>query len=282
MPEYKNRESLLLKDLTPEKLHKIIKYTIVSVLFLWAGSAVIIYLLSCNWSERGTFGDMFGAINALFSGLAFGGVVLAILLQSKELEYQRDELRETREEIRGQKEQLEMQNATMNTQLFENTFFQMMRYKIDLVNSMEHIEKKGLKATKGQKVLNHFYYELRMFFHGLKNDSQWASRANSFFYQVANTYMFDINTYFNNISNILSFIDRKGPESNDEKILYAQILASQMTKDEMYLLFYYCVTDYANPHLKELIEKYSFFKDIQPTEMFAETHINAFSKKAFS
>ena len=45
-----------------------------------------------QWSERGTFGDMFGAVNALFSGLAFVGVIIAILLQRQELQLQRTEL----------------------------------------------------------------------------------------------------------------------------------------------------------------------------------------------
>jgi hypothetical protein len=33
--------------------------------------------------DRGTFGDMFGGINALFSGFAFAGVVFAIFLQKE-------------------------------------------------------------------------------------------------------------------------------------------------------------------------------------------------------
>ncbi|MEN9677081.1 MAG: hypothetical protein RIS76_2977 [Verrucomicrobiota bacterium] len=48
----------------------------------------------------GAFGDMFGLANALFSGLAFAGVIFAILLQRQELALQREELQETREEMR--------------------------------------------------------------------------------------------------------------------------------------------------------------------------------------
>jgi hypothetical protein len=44
----------------------------------------------------GTFGDQFGAANALFSGLALAGVILAVLLQTIELKYQRAELANTR------------------------------------------------------------------------------------------------------------------------------------------------------------------------------------------
>ena len=31
-------------------------------------------------TDRGAFGDMFGAVNALFSGLALAGVVIAIFM----------------------------------------------------------------------------------------------------------------------------------------------------------------------------------------------------------
>lgn len=33
-----------------------------------------------NENTRGTFGDQFGAVNALFSGLAFAGLIYTIVL----------------------------------------------------------------------------------------------------------------------------------------------------------------------------------------------------------
>lgn len=50
--------------------------------------------------ELGQFGDMFGAVNTLFSGLAFAGIIYTILLQRNELALQRVELSETREELK--------------------------------------------------------------------------------------------------------------------------------------------------------------------------------------
>lgn len=41
--------------------------------------------------NAGQFGDMFGAVNALFSGLAFAGVVYAIFLQQQSIEAQRQD-----------------------------------------------------------------------------------------------------------------------------------------------------------------------------------------------
>ncbi len=67
------------------------------VIGLWAGSGYLLYDIPSD--ARGTFGDMFGAVNALFSGLAFLGVVYAILLQRQELILQRQELAATRQEL---------------------------------------------------------------------------------------------------------------------------------------------------------------------------------------
>ncbi|OCK42684.1 hypothetical protein BA195_13910 [Tenacibaculum soleae] len=53
-------------------------------------------------SERGAFGDKFGFINSLFSGLALTGIIISIYFQQKELSLQREELIETREEFKDQ------------------------------------------------------------------------------------------------------------------------------------------------------------------------------------
>ncbi len=42
---------------------------------------------------------MFGAVNALFSGLAFAGIIYTIFLQKEELALQREELKANREEL---------------------------------------------------------------------------------------------------------------------------------------------------------------------------------------
>lgn len=71
----------------------------------------------------GLLGDSFGSLNTLFSGLAFGGIIISIYLQSKELE-------DTRKELRGQKVSLEKQN-------FESTLFQLIKLHNDIVNQID-------------------------------------------------------------------------------------------------------------------------------------------------
>lgn len=95
--------------------------------WFWFPLIFIIWLSSVFWlpslfsffnfgldslDRRGLFGDSFGAINALFAGLAFAGVILALIYQRKELGVQQEELKE--------------QRRAMQKETFERTFFQLL------------------------------------------------------------------------------------------------------------------------------------------------------------
>ncbi len=73
-----------------------------------------------SWAVRGQFGDLFGSVNALFSGLAFGGLIYAILLQRHELSLQREELKLQRQEMVASRGQLAAQ-VQAQTALFRAT-----------------------------------------------------------------------------------------------------------------------------------------------------------------
>jgi hypothetical protein len=70
------------------------------IVLVWIFTPIIIYYNFYDWSKSGAFGDLFGVVNALFSGLAFAGIIYTILLQRKELKLQRQELEETRNELK--------------------------------------------------------------------------------------------------------------------------------------------------------------------------------------
>ena len=84
-------------------------------LTLWGG-----HTFFDSWPTRGQFGDLFGSVNALFSGLAFAGLVYVILLQREDLALQRDELRLQRNEMAASREQLAAQ-AKAQVALFRAT-----------------------------------------------------------------------------------------------------------------------------------------------------------------
>jgi len=72
----------------------------IGVVLLWFLSGIVIYFMADNWSDRGTIGDMFGVVNALFSGLAFVGLLYAIYLQREDLKLNREEVRMNRRELK--------------------------------------------------------------------------------------------------------------------------------------------------------------------------------------
>ncbi len=72
-----------------------IKYLLIGVLIviiIWLISGLIIYNIFDS-NEIGPIGDMFGAINSLFSGLALFGIIVSIFIQQKELNLQNEEFR---------------------------------------------------------------------------------------------------------------------------------------------------------------------------------------------
>lgn len=85
---------------------------IVGVLFmvvcLFLGYTAITHELFDSAEKRGLFGDTYGGLNALFSGLAFSGMVIAIILQKNELTLQREELALARNEFKRMAESQEL------------------------------------------------------------------------------------------------------------------------------------------------------------------------------
>ncbi len=144
----------------------------VGVFCLWLISWFLIdqYIVSecstdSNQVSRGVFGDKFGAINALFSGLAFAGIIFTIFLQKRELTLQREELEDTRNEFI-------QQNDTLKKQRFENTFFQLLRLHNDIVDKLK------IKAIDGET------YKNREFFLGAIKDLKYRSTCEYFKYSA--------------------------------------------------------------------------------------------------
>ena len=113
--ERKQRRSLLL----------LVIVGAVAVLLLWAVAGVVLYhRFGPDSGKLSAIGDMFGAIGALFSGWAFLGVIVAIILQYQELKEQRREIRYSREAEQQAAQALteQLQTAEFSNQLVSLNF----------------------------------------------------------------------------------------------------------------------------------------------------------------
>lgn len=70
------------------------------VVGVWAGLTWLVWAQHGDVKEAGPFGDMFGAVNALFTGLAFAGVICALWIQNTQAKHAQLEASQTEREVR--------------------------------------------------------------------------------------------------------------------------------------------------------------------------------------
>lgn len=259
-----------------------IKNYIILVIVLWTANCSVFFF----YEAHGTFGDQFGAVNALFSGLAFVGLIFTINQQKTSIDLQREDLRNQLEELRNNREELELsrremeeqtaefekQNRILKIQQFENTFFQMMSLQQQIVNGLElevrtlnwrAIQSSSPDQTsktkfKGREVFEQLYVNRagRMGLKGIIEEDGLTGYVND-----EDRSMLD--HYFRHLYTILKFIDQSNAITNfDDKYQYATILRATLSRYELVLLYYNGLSDLGRMKLKPLIEKYSMLKNL--------------------
>ncbi|NVK41434.1 MAG: putative phage abortive infection protein [Oceanospirillaceae bacterium] len=275
------------------------------------GSWVLTYfLLKNDLHNRGTFGDMFGSINALFSGLALAGIIFTILLQRMELGYQRNELRETRQEFI-------IQNKTLKTQRFENTFFNLLGLHHQIIEGIDYdtqiVKKDGTEGMprgimqkrdyeivtiKGRDVFKNKFESLIQILSQSKSDLNVEYLK---FYSTAQT---DLGHYFRNLYRIIKFVNEAeffsreeldipiNPTKYEDRIKhevynfserykYTSMIRAQLSDYELLWLFYNCLSDNGIEKFKPLIEKYTIFKNLPKDKVHDPQLIDLYEQRAF-
>ncbi|MBX2914094.1 MAG: hypothetical protein KF856_02360 [Cyclobacteriaceae bacterium] len=247
------------------------------VIGFWALSwFLVVWLIKPDenqvWAVRGQFGDMFGAINALFSGLAFAGVILTILLQREELRAQKEELRLNTEALNAQKnemnaqwKELEKQNSNLKRQRFETTFFNMWNIHFnnrDLITVNNHtgilafayfIKSTVGFATKQSEVPGEMKFSV------LNKAAVLSSSTNGFFPMAE--------TYVNSLKLIHSYVIDAGLKPKAKK-RYLNFMRSYLSVSEVEFLIYY--TNYLKNNKQEN-SILPLYNDLQISENFVSS-----------
>ena len=248
------------------------------VVILYAGSWYYIDSTYTGLDARGQFGDKFGAVNALFSGLAFAGLIFTIILQKNELALQRKELSLTHEALKGQKEQLEEQNKTLKIQRFENTFFNMLSQFQEVVSGITYTLDFGekTKVYKGRELFYEGFENLEV-----KNRQESSFDENSRFDSLRECIekeglqgyaSVEMPTYFDHyfrlLYRILKFVEKtdligKDNDNDKEKYVYTSMIRAMLSRYELVWLYYNGLSVYGNKKLKPLIEKFCMLKNLR-------------------
>ena len=268
---------------------------VVIIVLLWI--ITLCTLKDMGYNARGTFGDMFGGLNALFSGLAFAGIILTILLQRNELKLQREELRDTRAEFKTQ-------NETLKIQRFEHTFFNLLDLHHQIVNAIDlrYYKKKEIHQTRflirneahgidKEVVVIHgrdvFRYRYKNFYEELKLNPSDYENIYLRNYENAQT---DFGHYFRNLFRMIKHVDQtnffydnsvvSGKDIFEIKYKYTSFIRAQISDYELLWLFYNCLSRNGIEKFKPLIETYSLFKNI-PTELIEPSHLGLYEQCAY-
>jgi hypothetical protein len=256
----------------------------VLVVVVWALSGVLIYYYA--GAGRGIFGDMFGAANALFSGLAFAGVLYAILLQRADLKLQRNEHELSRAEMAAQREQLIAQNETLRLQSFENTFFQLLRLHNDIVNSIDLVRVgTGVVTAKGRDCFRVFYSHFRKKWEDDDEEVE-AGDALAHLQKIKRSYRRfypsiepESGHYFLSLYNMVKFVD--GSEVENKK-RYTNLIRAQLSSFELLMLFYGCLGEQSGEKFKVLVERYALLKMLRREELLDPSHSGLYHRSAFN
>lgn len=228
---------------------------------------------------RGQFGDKFGAINALFSGFAFAGIIFTIYLQ-------RIDLRKTRE--------------AMSHDRFDNTFFQLLQVHIAITEKINigngaHMGRQAferfneyfkvcdtdfhtfcalqklsdtqilqIKNSIAETITKANYPELEdhdianiqvtlestkstfdSFLHS--NLQMHEEKVVAAYTKCCTQYIDNFSHYFRNLYHILKFIDESTLISEEEKTSYGRFVRSQLSQVELVTLFYNSISQITLP-----------------------------------
>jgi hypothetical protein len=251
---------------------------IVIIIIAWIIFFVATKYFFGTWTqESGWFGDSFGGLNSLFSGLAFAGIIYTIFLQKQELRLQRKELRQTRQEFI-------VQNETLKKQRFENTFFHLLDLHNEIVDKLDITRNEG-----GPHTINWVRYSKRDFFTGAINvlsdqsqmDDEFEDAKDSWtvIQDAYRTFNFEFSThlshYFRNLYHIYKYTHFSKLISLEEKEFYTSIIRAQLSDSELTLIFYNMLVEgLGHPNFKFLDQKYNILKNMDDSML--DSHLKAF------
>lgn len=238
---------------------------------------------------------MFGAVNALFSGLAFVGLIITLVQQKEELKLQREELAQTRDEMVNQRQEMENQrkefeeqNKSIRYQRFENSFFNMLTSFRDLRQTLHFKAVDGAETyvieVEGINMFRVFYEDKVAIWSGKNADIVYGlkgligHRGYKSYREMDCIEVFE--HYFKFLYQTILFVDTSDLIDDDRRGGYMNILRDHLSSYELVFLFYYAVAPY-NQDMRFVMQKYPFFENLDLSLLAEESHIKLYERKIY-
>lgn len=211
---------------------------VVTIVLLYA--SLVLYLTwpvsEFSVAKAGIFGDSFGIITSLFSGLAFAGIIITILLQ-------RQELSESREIFKLQR--------------FEGSFYRLLdfyRKNLEDIKISDHqtaVTYYGIDALSF--VCKRLSQTMQKYSRFLAEEEGRKVYENQLFIEIQKILCRQAR-YLGTLQSILELVERD-MTTREQRIAYWNILQSQLTAIEVKYIFYCCLVADKTDRLRELIHR---------------------------
>lgn len=219
-------------------------------------------------AKSGVFGDSFGVLNALFSGLAFGGLLITVLYQREDLGLTKEELKLTRDEIKAQH--------------LETTFFHMLRLHQDVVTSidLQRQTNKGQQETRGRDCFRVFRTRLKLPYEEDKkatpngNERAVITKAYDSLWEQSQS---DLGHYFRGLYNVFRYLSEH--DFNDRK-QYGNIARAQLSDFELVVLFYNCLSERGKNFIR-YAKEFAIFDNLDLSLLLNKEHVRFLDREAF-
>jgi hypothetical protein len=250
-----------------------------SILFVIFSFAVVSYVQLFLWpadsdgsASLGQRGDFFGGfLNPLLTFFTFLAFIYTLSLQ-------RLELQESREQFRRSTETAIQQSSAMNAQNYQTAFFQMMISHNDIVNAIRVTDPVKNIDVNGRSAFRVFYSAIRRLYREKCKKFPGAADSKRIGYSyeyIYRKYQYELGHYFRSLYNTIIML-----ESGPDAAKYVRLLRSQISNQELLVIYYNCAVSPHGERLKELAERYQLFNNMPP-HLLDQAHGSLMGENAF-
>ncbi|MNE11363.1 hypothetical protein D3C81_295770 [compost metagenome] len=229
-----------------------------------------LYVLTLLWNvpvggipeklRDGAFGDSFGTLNTLFSGLAFSGVLITLLIQKIDLS-----------EARTQS----------SRQQSESQFYNLLNLQQQVIQGFDiHLEsgRATPKTLLGRDCFRYWRGKLKRRYNPKRFEGRENGTAQMAAYDsVLQAHLGDLGLYFRSLYAVFRYIETTAIEDRKH---FALVVRSLLSDYELIFLFYNCLSDKGSK-FKVYAEKYALFDNLDVGLLLSVDDVALMSVEAF-
>jgi hypothetical protein len=210
--------------------------------------------ISLRSDEWGSFGAYVGGIAGTIIALAtLIALAVTLALQAREMEKARH---------------------AVARQIFDSTFFQLLHRFNDVLDSVSvkqlRMDDGEYEIVEGRTAISLIYKQMSNRY-PVNRDADVRGAIVDMHRDAYATYENMLGPYFRTLYHVFKFIDGQDSLDDQEKLDYANIARAQLSRFEIALLFYNCLTPFGDK-FKPLIEKYGILKHVNKADLADARH----------